>query len=178
MDTLFFGGSFNPIHNGHLICARIAREKLGFKKVMLIPSKSPPHKPENADLASAEHRLAMCKLAVENQQDFAVSDIELNRTGPSYTIDTAAALRKQGFDSIHWLIGADMAHILPQWHKPQQLLAEVHFHLMARPGWQFDFGTLPKEFQFLRNQVVQTPQMEISATEIRRRGLGIRQANA
>ena len=169
MSTLFFGGSFNPIHNGHLICARMAKEKLGFEKVVLVPSKSPPHKPENADLVAAEHRYEMCRIAVENEVDFEVNDLELHRTGPSFTIDTARQLRISGHDYIHWLIGADMVKILPHWHMPQQLLAEVHFHIMARPGWQFDFATLPWEFQFLKEHVVETPLIDISATEIRRR---------
>ena len=84
MRRLCFGGSFNPIHHGHLICARAAAERLGFEQVVLVPSAQPPHKPQSPDLASPRHRLTMCQLAAELQPGlFSVDDVELNRSGPS-----------------------------------------------------------------------------------------------
>src|SRR3954447_19598971 len=167
--TLCFGGSFNPIHYGHLRCAEAVAGTAGFDQVLLIPSAHPPHKPDAADLAAPAQRLAMCRLAVAGNRSIEVSDIELNRAGPSYTLDTARKLRAMGVLEVNWLIGADMVRILPTWHKAQELLREVNFVIMARPGWEFDWDTLPAEFRELRSHVVDAPLVDVSATEIRRR---------
>jgi nicotinate-nucleotide adenylyltransferase len=169
MAKLCFGGSFNPIHCGHLICARHVAERLGFSSVVLIPSAQPPHKPNATDLAPTTHRVRMCHLAVAGCDDFEVNDLETKRTGPSYTIDTARELKRQGWDRVSWLIGADMVRSLPTWHEPDALLAEVDFVVLARPGWSFDWETLPSPFRVLRERIVEAPLIDISATEIRRR---------
>src|SRR5688572_25848767 len=169
MSTLCFGGSFNPVHHGHLVCARHAAERLGFDQVVLIPSANPPHKPVATDLASAPDRVRMCELAVEGQPDFAVDNLETKRTGPSYTIDTARLLAAREPGPVSWLIGADMLRSLPTWHQPDALLAEVAFVILARPGWSFDWETLPPNYRVLRKQVVEAPLIDISATDIRRR---------
>ena len=169
MAKLCFGGSFNPIHCGHLICARTAAERLGFERVVLIPSSQPPHKPAATDLAEAAHRVRMCELAVQGVGGFEVNDLETKRTGPSYTIDTVRELGRQGWSKVSWLIGADMLQNLPTWREPQALLREVDFVVMARPGWSFDWETLPEPFRVLRERVVETPLVDISATEIRQR---------
>lgn len=116
----------------------------------------------------------MCQLAAEDVGGdlFSVSDIETRRQGPSYTLDTARQLLKQGDDlksPLPWLIGADMLLYLPKWHRPADLLAEVHFVIMARPGWPIDWSALPAEFQHLKIQVVESPQIDISASDIRQR---------
>jgi nicotinate-nucleotide adenylyltransferase len=167
--TLCFGGSFNPIHHGHLITARAVAEARGFNRVLLIPSSQPPHKRNNGDMADADARLAMCRLAVEGDPLFDVSDMELRRSGPSYTIDSVRELRRQGWGRVHWLMGADMVEILPKWHEPQALLAEAEFVVMARPGWAFDWERMPAEFRRLQQNVVPAPLLEISATDIRKR---------
>ena len=176
MPIICFGGSFNPIHYGHITPAQAVAAKAGFDRVRLIPSAQPPHKPDAADLAPAADRLAMCQLAADwaNAQTpagprFEVDDIETRRTGPSYTIDTVSELKRQGFDSVHWLIGADMLLSLPRWHRPADLLQEVQFVVMARPGFTLDFATLPPEFRHLQAQVVEVPLIPISATDIRER---------
>src|SRR2546430_1034995 len=102
---LYFGGSFNPIHHGHLITARAVAETLGYFRVVLVPSAQAPHKPVSADMADAQHRLAMCQRAVAGSNLFTVSDIEFRRAGPSYTIDTVLELKRQGAKEVHWLIG-------------------------------------------------------------------------
>lgn len=176
MTRLHFGGSFNPPHLGHLICARAVAEARGFGQVVLLPSSQPPHKPGDTSLAPAVDRLAMCRLAVADDPLFAVDDLEIRRDGPSYTIDTVRLLRQRQ-ERVCWLIGADMAAILPQWRQSQELLEEVEFVLMARPGWAFDWGKLPEPYRKLRHHVVAAPLIEISATDIRRRiaaGLPIR----
>lgn len=167
--TLCFGGSFNPIHHGHLICARAGAEAKGFDRVLLIPSAQPPHKPAATDLAAPADRLAMCKLAVQGDDLFDVTDLELTRTGPSYTIDTVRELKRRGWAEVHWLIGADMAAYLPKWHQPLALLQEVHFWLLARPGWALDWSSMPPEYRHLAERVVSAPLIDLRATTIRER---------
>ena len=169
MRWLCFGGSFNPIHNGHLVCSRTVAQKLGFSQVLLIPSARPPHKPVAADLAAAEDRLAMCRIVAAEDPLFQSSDLEIRRHGPSYTINTAHELRQMGFDRVNWLIGADMLNYLPKWHEPLRLLEEVNFVIIARPGFAFDWPSLPEPFRALRQHLVEAPLVDVSATEIRRR---------
>lgn len=166
---LCFGGSFNPVHHAHLICARAVAEARGFHRVVLIPSALSPHKLNITDLADAHHRLAMCRLAVQGDPLFEVDDVEVSRPGPSYTIDTARLLRKRGWNQVFWLIGADMVPILPTWREPEALLREVEFVVMARPGWSFDWGALPPPYRRLEQNVVPAPLIDISSTMIRRR---------
>jgi nicotinate-nucleotide adenylyltransferase len=169
MTKLFLGGSFNPIHLGHLICARAAAESIGAPSVVLIPTGVPPHKQSAKDIASPQDRLEMARRAIENIPRFEVDDREIRRPGPSYTIQTARELRQSGIDRVNWLIGADMLNTLPTWHEPAALLAEVHFIIMARPGSAMNWESLPPEYARLRDHVVQVPRIDISATEIRRR---------
>lgn len=169
MAQLWFGGSFNPIHHAHLVCARAVAEEMGFEKVVLVPSNQPPHKPVNEAIAPAKHRLAMCRLAVEGSALFEVDELEIQRNGASYTIDTVRELRRRGAREVHWMIGADMLQMLPRWHEPAALLAETRFVIVARPGWSIDWGTLPPAYHFLQKHIVIAPQLEISATDIRRR---------
>lgn len=171
---LCFGGSFNPIHNAHLLCSRAAAIKENFGTVVLIPSAQPPHKRNATDLASPADRLAMTQLAGEFAGDetirFEVSDIELRRQTPSYTIDTARELRELGWPRITWLIGADQLNALSTWHKADELLDEVDFLILARPGVPLNWNGLPDRFRTkLQSRVVEAPLMEITATEIRRR---------
>src|SRR2546426_1026238 len=104
MRTLFFGGSFNPIHYGHIRCASAAARAGGFEKVILIPSGQPAHKNPPVNLAAPRDRLQMCQLAVVDDNLFIVDDIEMRQPGPSYTIQTARELRRRGFNEINWLI--------------------------------------------------------------------------
>lgn len=169
MSVLCFGGSFNPVHHGHLICSRAVAEARDLDRVLLIPSFLPPHKPDSADLAPAQHRLEMCRLATSPDPLFETSDIEISRAGTSYTIDTVRELKRRGCGPVHWLIGADMLLYLPKWHQPLELLKEVNFLVMARPGWEIDWERLPPEFRSLQANVVQAPLIDISSSDIRRR---------
>lgn len=111
----------------------------------------------------------MCRLAIADDRFFEVSDIELTRQGPSYTLVTARELKRQGWDRVNWLIGADMVQILPRWHQPYALLREVHFVLMARPGWSLDWQSLPPAYRHLEERVIPAPLIELSATGVRHR---------
>src|SRR2546423_8060516 len=135
MPILCFGGSFNPIHNGHLRCAEAVATKAGYDKVLLIPSAQPPHKPDAPDLAPAEDRLAMARLAAPLAEGvpFEVSDVETRRGGPSFTIDTAQELRDQGINPVHWLIGADMLLYLPKWHRWRALPPPLPLPVLPPP---------------------------------------------
>jgi nicotinate-nucleotide adenylyltransferase len=164
-----FGGTFNPIHHGHLLCARAAAEAAGAAEVILFPAGAPPHKPGQTNLAAPDDRLQMCKLAIAGSAIFQIDDRELRRPGPSYTIETARQLRRDGWPDVTWLIGSDMLNLLPTWHEPDALLAEVQFLIMARPGSKLAWSSLPPAFQKLQNNVVEIPQIDISATDIRHR---------
>lgn len=169
MNDLCVGGSFNPIHNAHLACALAAMRARRFERVRLIPSAQPPHKPGRADLAPAEDRFAMCHAAVADDARFVVDDIEIRRDGPSYTIDTVRELKRRGWPSVSWLIGADMLLSLPTWYEADALMREVRFVVVARPGWKLEWSQLPRAYQVLQSSVVEAPLMDISASAIRSR---------
>jgi len=171
-----YGGTFDPIHVGHLIAARAARERLGLDRLIVIPSAHPPHKPV-ADLTDASHRVAMAKLAVEGESDFEVSDCEVRRTGPSYTIDTVGEFRRRfGPEAdLIWLIGADTLGELAGWHRLEDLVEACRIVTLARPGWESpDVEPLRSrlsaaQIDRLCNDRIDTPRIDVSATDIRRR---------
>jgi nicotinate-nucleotide adenylyltransferase len=165
-----YGGTFDPIHCGHLACAKGVAETSGFDRVVLIPAARPPLRAGGTGSASAFHRLAMCRLAAATRAElFEVDDLELHRSGPSYTIDTVRQLKARGWDSVCWLIGADQVALLPKWHQVEDLVREARVLVMARPGWLFDWQSLPPALRSLRESVVSAPLVDISASEIRRR---------
>lgn len=118
-----FGGTFNPIHNGHLHMAREFAARLQISRVLLIPTYTPPHKAA-PDLIPAEHRLAMCCLAVAGDPLFEVSDLEIRRQGPSYTSDTLRQIKDQNPETeLFLLMGEDMFLTVENWHEPHQIYA-------------------------------------------------------
>jgi len=143
------GGSFNPIHNGHLAIARKAHEILALDRTLFIPTGDPPHKQDGA-LAGAQHRYEMVRLAIADTPEFELSDIEISRPGKSYSIDTVHELqRRYGSETrLFFLIGLDAFLDLPSWREPDALLAACSFVVISRPGQSFrSLATLP----FLRN---------------------------
>src|SRR5215212_5550265 len=102
MTMLCFGGSFNPLHVGHLLVARAVAEAGGFERVVLVPSGQPPHKPGAADLADAADRAAMCQAVAKGDAFFEVETFEVDRAEPSYTLDTVRELRRRGWDQVSW----------------------------------------------------------------------------
>jgi nicotinate-nucleotide adenylyltransferase len=133
-----FGGTFNPIHNGHLFIARHVRDALNFDRVLFIPAGAPPHKTDK-DLAPAGDRLAMVGLAVDDDRRLAVSDVEIGRARTSYTIDTIHLLSEQyGTNTeLFFLIGVDAFVEFPTWKSPEELLGLCHFVVVSRPGSTF-----------------------------------------
>ena len=152
-----YGGTFDPIHHGHLILAREAREILGLEKLIFVPARIVPHK--RAAFASAELRLSMLQAAVEGEGGFEVDDCELRRAPPSYTIDTIEEIQRREPDSeIYYLIGEDNLRGLANWRRFDQLQKMVRFAVLDRAGAQPTHG-----------YPVITRKIDISATEIRKR---------
>jgi nicotinate-nucleotide adenylyltransferase len=181
---LLYGGTFDPIHNGHLIISRSAAEQLCVKKIILIPSAIPPHK-QDKSFTDAQIRLHMTRLAVEGDELFDVSDCELHRQGPSYTLETVRYFRETlgPQEPLYWLIGADSINELPGWHKLKQLVSECTIVTAGRPRydqhiWDHFKNILEEgEIFHLQEYFLQTPLIDISATDIRervRKGLPIR----
>ncbi len=171
-----FGGSFNPVHHGHLIVARSVAEQLGLSRMILIPAAVPPHKPV-ANLAPAADRLEMLRLAVRGEGLFELSDAELRRPGPSYTVTTVEQFGRDlgPAAELHWLIGADSLGELVNWYQARRLIGLCRIVTAARPGWeQPDLGELrerfgPEQVERLAAGILPTPRIDISASEIRRR---------
>jgi len=170
---VLFGGTFDPVHAGHTTVAEFAAERLGAEKVIFIPAKRSPHK-HVAPVASGDDRLAMLRLATAGRPRFEVSDCELRRKGPSYTLDTVLYFRKRfgGGADLCWLIGADMLTDLPKWHRVGDLLDQCSVCVMRRGGYpppKFDglesFGE--ERLARLRANVLETPSVDLSSTEIR-----------
>jgi len=176
--VVLFGGTFDPVHHGHLIVARAVAEHCGYERITLVPSGTSPHK-SNA-VASPGDRLAMLRLAVAGEGLFDVSDVELRREGPSYTIDTLTGLRAEigAATELHLLIGADMLADLPNWRRAADVVALARVVVAMRPGWdgRMDevLGRLRRDLpgevaEALIASVVPTPLIDISSTTIRRR---------
>jgi nicotinate-nucleotide adenylyltransferase len=132
-----FGGSFNPIHYGHLLLADQVRERLGLDRVLFMPAAAPPHKAAG-QLASAPDRYAMVALATAGHPAFAVSDLELQRPGRSYTVDTIEALRAAGDDQLYLLIGSETFLDLLSWKEPARIASLARIVVVPRAGTGFD----------------------------------------
>jgi nicotinate-nucleotide adenylyltransferase len=130
-----FGGSFNPIHFGHLLIADHVWELLALDRVVFVPARVPPHKP-SAELAAPHHRFAMTALAVREHPGFEVSDAELQREGPSYTVDTLAAMGRAG--ELHLLIGSETFLDLLTWREPRRIVSLARLVVVPRSGQAFD----------------------------------------
>lgn len=161
MKVGLLGGSFNPVHYGHLILAETARERLGLTKVLFIPSSISPFKKE--DLPLPRHRSAMVSLAVKGHPGFFVSEIELKRGGISFTIDTLRLLQKKMPGAkFYFLIGSDCLKNLLNWKEAEHLLHLCRFVVAKRPG--FPLKAIPDGVQ-----AIAIPQIDTSSQEIRRR---------
>jgi nicotinate-nucleotide adenylyltransferase len=154
MTRIFLGGSFNPIHFGHLICARSAAEAVGASGVVLIPAALSPFKPGDAGMAAPADRLNLCRLAVQDDPFFSVSDVELLRHASGRVV---------------WLIGADILPRLHHWHRIEEIDQVVEFLVMNRAGRTIDFSALHPTTVRLCRRFAEVPEIEISSTVIRER---------
>jgi nicotinate-nucleotide adenylyltransferase len=182
--VLLFGGTFDPPHHGHLIPARAAAELLGIDRVILLPTRHPPHKPLD-ELTPADERVEMCRLAVDGEPGFEVSEYELSAETPNYTIRTVRHFQETLGADVHlyWLLGVDNLNELADWHQPQELASACTLVTTRRPG--IPAQDLAELRRFLRAELVdrierhmlETPLIGISARAIRQRvraGLSVR----
>jgi nicotinate-nucleotide adenylyltransferase len=158
MRIAIYGGTFDPVHHGHLILAREAIETLRLQKVIFVPAAVSPFK-KSAPIASGEIRLSMLRAATKDEIGFAVDDCELRRPPPSYTIDTIEDVRRRERDAeIYCLIGEDNVAELARWHRFAELEKIVRFVVLDRTGRPFNYS-----YEIIRRRI------DISATEIRNR---------
>ena len=161
-----YGGTFNPMHIGHLIVIESVREQLQFDRLIFIPSANPPNKSDPA-LAPASDRLHMARLGVDGNPDFEVSDIETNRGGISYTVDTLKALGAlYPRASLSLIIGADNLIEFQTWRSPDEIVDRAELVVMNRPGYAVH--GVKNELSRLAKHV-NVPQIGVSGTDIRRR---------
>ncbi|MEO0116107.1 MAG: nicotinate-nucleotide adenylyltransferase [candidate division WOR-3 bacterium] len=167
-----FGGSFNPIHNGHLIVAEEVREKLRLDKVLFLLSFNPPHKRK---VLPYEDRKAMLLLAIAGNPYFSLSEIERERGGKSWTVDTLKDLRKRyPQDRLFLIIGSDQFRELGSWKNPKELFKWAEVWVMRRPGAEID-RRLRRRFP--RVKILNVSQIDIRGRKIRekiRKGLSVR----
>ena len=166
------GGTFNPPHLGHLICAQEAYEQLRLDRVLFVPTGVPPHKQRSVEDPGGEHRLALCRAAIAGDERFGVSDIEVRRDGPSYTVDTLKELHEQTPDNeLFFIIGGDAAASLPGWRDPEGVLALATLAVARRRGTSA--GRLEAVLGGLRggerSLMLRMPQIGISSTLVRSR---------
>ncbi len=173
------GGTFNPIHLGHLMIAEEARQTFHLDKILFIPSYVTPNK--QMDGATAQQRIDMVKLAIEDNPYFAVSDLEIRRKGRSYTVETLRYLKKLYGPShiLYFISGTDTIHDLPQWYKPEEILSLCRFVGATRPDGTQAIDDIIAYFGDLGKHILKltVPTMQISSTELRHRirdGLSVR----
>ncbi|MDD2689411.1 MAG: nicotinate-nucleotide adenylyltransferase [Candidatus Omnitrophica bacterium] len=160
MKIGILGGTFNPIHIGHLILAEEAREKIGLDKIIFVPAYLPPHK-DNSDIAGAGLRLEMVKLAIKGNKYFVVSDAEIKRDGRSYTIDTIKEFKKKyPQDELYFIIGSDLLKYLDEWKDLGEIISMVKFIVATRPG--YSLSEIPSYIKTVAIRAV-----DISGFEIR-----------
>ena len=165
-----FGGTFDPIHLAHLAVAEAARDELGLERVLFIPAGAPPHKPGRPITASAD-RLAMVELAIAGNPAFEASRIELDRPGPSFTVDTLAGLAAT-IDDLTLILSAEAFLGLPTWREPERILGLARLVVLPRDGYPEAGPTfLNDEFPGVATRAVflDAPRLRISASELRTR---------
>jgi len=171
-----FGGTFDPIHLGHTIVAAEAVKHIGAEKIVFVPARRSPLK-GFLPCASDEDRFAMIALAIAGDKNFELSDYELKRPEPSYTLQTVRQFQADygSETSIYWLIGADSIDDLPHWHKITDLIDECNLSAMYRAGFappafsRFEQLWGRQRVEKLQRNIIQTSLIDISSTEIRNR---------
>ena len=173
MNAGILGGTFDPVHNGHLILADAAREQLNLGEIIFIPVGQPWLKTERI-ITPARHRLQMLRLALEDKACFRISGMEIKRSGPTYTIDTITALKKRlnAEDELFFILGQDSLMQLPQWRDAPNLVQLCYLVAAPRPGVKKpDLKALETEIPGITQRVMlmKKPLVDISASDIRGR---------
>ncbi len=165
------GGTFDPIHHGHLVIAEEAREALGLERVLLVPTASPPHKP-GRPVTDAADRLAMVGLAIAGNPGFEVSRVETERGGASYTVDTLAALAADGIDQPWFILSAEALAGFAAWREPGRILDLCRLAVVPRDGYEpLDRAWIAERFPGREDRVrfLPGPLLPISGSVVRRR---------
>jgi len=162
MKIGILGGTFDPVHAGHIALARAAKEQFGLDKVLFVPAFIPPHKTAHRDLTPAPYRYRMIELAIRCEPDFELSDVELNRPEVSYTVDTIRAIKKRyRAAELYLIVGADTLQEIPRWHESKAICDMAQILAAPRPG-------APRHSPFKdRVHWIEMPEQEVSASEIR-----------
>ncbi|MFC2021813.1 nicotinate-nucleotide adenylyltransferase [Chloroflexota bacterium] len=181
MNIGVLGGTFDPIHNGHTMVAEETRTRLNLAEVLLVPAGQPWLK-EDSPILAAEHRVKMVRLAITAHPYLKLSTMEIDRPGPSYTVETIAELQTQlgTGDELFFILGWDSLAQLPEWMEPSRLVKICHLVAVPRPGYTLpDLDSLEAVIPGLSQRLIllDKPQVDIDATQIRervRQGLSIR----
>ena len=175
MKIGIFGGSFDPVHYGHLILAERCRESVGLDQVWFMPCSLGPHKQDGAH-GSDRQRLEMLDLALSGHESFLLSRIELDRGGVSYTVDTLKQIRETNpDDQLFFLLGDDSLENFENWREPEQILEMARLRVVNRPGsGEVDYSVLMQfvdenRYEEIRETTVECPMIEISSSDIRKR---------
>lgn len=172
MKLGIFGGSFDPPHLGHLILAAEARFQLGLERVLWVLTPNPPHKTDR-ELTPLDIRLAMVKAAIDEETEFELSRVDIDRSPPHFALDTIELLKAlQPMAEFTYIIGGDSLHDLPKWHEPLRVIEAVEaIGVMRRPGDLIDLCELEEQLPGISAKIrwVDAPLLEISSSEIRER---------
>ncbi len=182
MNIGVLGGTFDPIHNGHIVVAEETRARLELAEILFVPAGQPWLK-EGSPILAAEHRVQMVRLAIADEPCFKLSTVEIDRAGPSYTVDTITELQARlgAGDELFFILGWDNLAQLPQWRQAPRLIKMCRLVAVPRPGYSLpDLNSLETVIPGLSQSltVLDKPEVDINATEIRNRvarGLSIRQ---
>lgn len=165
------GGTFDPVHNGHLHVANALREALDLERILWVPAGQPPHKTGQI-VSSDRDRLAMLDLALSGSAVDQINTIDIDRSGPSYTADTLEILAECLAPArLFFLMGEDSLRDLPTWHDPERLLRAAELAVAARPGVDADLASIARQIPSVQSRIhlVPTKEIAISSSEIRRR---------
>jgi nicotinate-nucleotide adenylyltransferase len=168
-----FGGTFDPIHFGHLLTAEESRVSLALDLVLFAPTAMPPHK-QQSPVLSVAHRLAMVQIAIADNPGFALSTVDIDRAGPHYSVDTIHLLREErhtSADETFFIMGADSLAQLVTWHEPARLMQSCRLAVVARPNYHLDMPALEAALPGLSSRLgwVAIPVLGISSSDLQRR---------
>lgn len=165
-----FGGTFDPVHLGHLIVAEVLRVRLDLDEVRFLPAGRPPHKPDQT-LSADYDRIAMLRLAIKATPHFSISLMEIEREGPSFTADTVESLRRDLPEDgeLYFLMGQDSMRDLPKWHQPSRIVRSARIGVARRPGVDVNIDDVETAIPEARGRValVDVPLIGISSSDVR-----------